>query len=370
MHKNVMASMLGVVLFGALSNISWAADQSEDLNATVTKRELYTQLATLAQSLSQKGGVSKDELTKYIDNHVKATNDRTREYIKATDKSTREYVDNAISARDILQSIYTDVLAEHIDAQNRSLASQQDAINTVKQDVTVSVGKVNKELDEQKDVLRGEIGQAKADAIAQADNNAKVVRGELKQQGDSLRGEIGSAKRDAYARADSNAKAVRGELKQQGDSLRGEIGSVKRDAYARIDNNTEAVRGELSQTSKYLSGKINANQSAASKNSRRLDLHESWQKMAADRMNGLQKQISNNRKEIRESAAQNAALAGLFQPYSVGKFNATAALGGYSDKQAVAVGIGYRFTDNVAGKMAVAAGGDSVSWNTGISLEF
>ncbi|SQB39885.1 Adhesin yadA precursor [Citrobacter koseri] len=144
----------------------------------------------------------------------------------------------------------------------------------------------------------------------------------------------------------------------------------KRDAYARIDSNTETVRGELSQTSKYLSGKINANQSAVSKNSRRLDLHESWQKMAADRMNGLQKQISNNRKEIRESAAQNAALAGLFQPYSVGKFNATAALGGYSDKQAVAVGIGYRFTDNVAGKMAVAAGGDSVSWNTGISLEF
>ncbi|EPG7966553.1 YadA-like family protein [Citrobacter koseri] len=326
MHKNVMASMLGVVLFGALSNISWAAGQDNDLDKTVTKRELYNQLATLAQTVSQKGDVSKEELIKYIDSHVKATND-----------STREYVDNAISARDILQSVYTDVLAEHIDAQNRSLSSQQDAINTVKQDVTVSVGKVNKELDEQKDVLRGEIGQAKADAIAQADNNAK---------------------------------AVRGELKQQGDSLRGEIGSVKRDAYARIDNNTETVRGELSQTSKYLSGKINANQSAASKNSRRLDLHESWQKMAADRMNGLQKQISNNRKEIRESAAQNAALAGLFQPYSVGKFNATAALGGYSDKQAVAVGIGYRFTDNVAGKMAVAAGGDSVSWNTGISLEF
>lgn len=337
MHKNVMASMLGVVLFGALSNISWAAGQDNDLDKTVTKRELYTQLATLAQTVSQKGGVSKEELIKYIDSHVKATNDSTREYIKSTDKSTREYVDNAISARDILQSVYTDVLAEHIDAQNRSLSSQQDAINTVKQDVTVSVGKVNKELDEQKDVLRGEIGQAKADAIAQADNNAKVVRGELKQQG---------------------------------DSLRGEIGSVKRDAYARIDSNTETVRGELSQTSKYLSGKINANQSAASKNSRRLDLHESWQKMAADRMNGLQKQISNNRKEIRESAAQNAALAGLFQPYSVGKFNATAALGGYSDKQAVAIGIGYRFTDNVAGKMAVAAGGDSVSWNTGISLEF
>ncbi|WP_233593958.1 YadA C-terminal domain-containing protein [Citrobacter koseri] len=307
MHKNVMASMLGVVLFGALSNISWAADQ-DDPNAPITKKELFNHLIELAQTISQKGENYRDEVVRFVDGRVSNATNTTKNYIN-----------------------------EQINAQNRSLALQRDAINTVKQDVTVSVGKVNKELDEQKDVLRGEIGQAKADAIAQADNNAKVVRGELKQQG---------------------------------DSLRGEIGSVKRDAYARIDNNTEAVRGELSQTSKYLSGKINANQSAASKNSRRLDLHESWQKMAADRMNGLQKQISNNRKEIRESAAQNAALAGLFQPYSVGKFNATAALGGYSDKQAVAVGIGYRFTDNVAGKMAVAAGGDSVSWNTGISLEF
>ncbi|PYZ78718.1 hypothetical protein DNK65_10900 [Citrobacter koseri] len=340
MHKNVMASMLGVVLFGALSNISWAEEQI-DPNKTITRGELNNELIELARSLSQKGENYRNEVVRYVNGRVNDAANTTKNYIN-----------------------------EQINAQNRSLASQRGAINTVKQDVTVSVGKVNKELDEQKDVLRGEIGQAKADAIAQADNNAKVVRGELKQQGDSLRGEIGSAKRDAYARADSNAKAVRGELKQQGDSLRGEIGSVKRDAYARIDNNTEAVRGELSQTSKYLSGKINANQSAASKNSRRLDLHESWQKMATDRMNGLQKQISNNRKEIRESAAQNAALAGLFQPYSVGKFNATAALGGYSDKQAVAVGIGYRFTDNVAGKMAVAAGGDSVSWNTGISLEF
>ncbi|EPG4894126.1 hypothetical protein NM463_000167 [Citrobacter koseri] len=150
MHKNVMASMLGVVLFGALSNISWAAGQDNDLDKTVTKRELYNQLATLAQTVSQKGDVSKEELIKYIDSHVKATNDSTREYIKSTDKSTREYVDNAISARDILQSVYTDVLAEHIDAQNRSLSSQQDAINTVKQDVTVSVGKVNKELDEKR----------------------------------------------------------------------------------------------------------------------------------------------------------------------------------------------------------------------------
>ncbi|ASQ15656.1 YadA-like family protein [Enterobacter cloacae] len=88
------------------------------------------------------------------------------------------------------------------------------------------------------------------------------------------------------------------------------------------------------------------------------------------RLDNIQKQIKNNHKELRESAAQNAALAGLFQPYSVGRFNATAALGGYRDKQAVAVGVGYRFSDNLAGKVAVAAGGSSVSWNTGVNLEF
>ncbi len=53
----------------------------------------------------------------------------------------------------------------------------------------------------------------------------------------------------------------------------------------------------------------------------------------------MQEQIKENRKELRESAAQSAALAGLFQPYSVGKFNATAAVGGYRDEQAIAVGV-------------------------------
>lgn len=153
MHKNVMASMLGVVLFGALSNISWAEDQNNP-NKTITRGELNNELIELARSLSQKGENYRNEVVRYVNGRVNDAANTTKNYIN-----------------------------EQINAQNRSLASQRDAINTVKQDVTVSVGKVNKELDEQKDVLRGEIGQAKADAIAQADNNAKVVRGELKQQG-------------------------------------------------------------------------------------------------------------------------------------------------------------------------------------------
>ncbi|HGX4883261.1 TPA: YadA-like family protein [Escherichia coli] len=283
------------------------------------------------------------------------------------------------------------------------------------------------------DALRGEIGGVYRDARAHTDSQVTAVRDELKAEGDSLRGEIGGVYRDARAHTDSQVTAVRDELKVEGDSLRGEIGGVYRDARAHTDSQVTAVRDELSrdiiagtsaavaytdasslalqdeikekadetvQVSRAYTDKsvrdarkeaksqaehlsdvlvknraqtdaaIASNTAAIRNNSHRLDLTEAWQKMATERMNNMQEQIKENRKELRESAAQSAALAGLFQPYSVGKFNATAAVGGYRDEQAIAVGVGYRFTENVAGKVAVAAGGSSASWNAGVNFEF
>lgn len=88
------------------------------------------------------------------------------------------------------------------------------------------------------------------------------------------------------------------------------------------------------------------------------------------RLNSQQRQIRENHQEMKRAAAQSAALAGLFQPYSVGKFNATAALGGYSDKQAVAVGVGYRFNEQAAAKAGIAASDGDVSYNIGMNVEF
>ncbi|MCV8118597.1 YadA-like family protein [Escherichia coli] len=289
------------------------------------------------------------------------------------------------------------------------------------------------EVKSQGDSLRGEIGGVYRDARAHTDSQVTAVRDELKAEGDSLRGEIGGVYRDARAHTDSQVTAVRDELKAEGDSLRGEIGGVYRDARAHTDSQVTAVRDELSrdiiagtsaavaytdasslalqdeikekadetvQVSRAYTDKsvrdvrkeaksqaehlsdvlvknraqtdaaIASNTAAIRNNSHRLDLTEAWQKMATERMNNMQEQIKENRKELRESAAQSAALAGLFQPYSVGKFNATAAVGGYRDEQAIAVGVGYRFTENVAGKVAVAAGGSSASWNAGVNFEF
>ncbi len=344
---------------------------------------------------------------------------QTNERIDETDK--RLSTVHAELSRDIIAGTsaavtYTDVTA---------LALQDE--------IKDGTNKVRDELKSQGDSLRGEIGGVYRDARAHTDSQVTAVRDELKAEGDSLRGEIGGVYRDARAHTDSQVTAVRDELKAEGDSLRGEIGGVYRDARAHTDSQVTAVRDELSrdiiagtsaavaytdasslalqdeikekadetvQVSRAYTDKsvrdarkeaksqaehlsdvlvknraqtdaaIASNTAAIRNNSHRLDLTEAWQKMATERMNNMQEQIKENRKELRESAAQSAALAGLFQPYSVGKFNATAAVGGYRDEQAIAVGVGYRFTENVAGKVAVAAGGSSASWNAGVNFEF
>ncbi|HBQ4747065.1 TPA: YadA-like family protein [Escherichia coli] len=108
---------------------------------------------------------------------------------------------------------------------------------------------------------------------------------------------------------------------------------------------------------------IATNRKAIQSNSRQLQEHNA-------RLNDHQRQIRENHEEMKRAAAQSAALAGLFQPYSVGKFNATAALGGYSDKQAVAVGVGYRFNEQTAAKAGIAASDGDVSYNVGVNFEF
>ncbi len=226
------------------------------------------------------------------------------------------------------------------------------------------------------------------------------VRDELKAEGDSLRGEIGGVYRDARAHTDSQVTAVRDELSRDiiagtsaavaytdasslalQDEIKEKADETVQVSRAYTDKSVRDVRKEAKSQAEHLSdvlvknraqtdAAIASNTAAIRNNSHRLDLTEAWQKMATERMNNMQEQIKENRKELRESAAQSAALAGLFQPYSVGKFNATAAVGGYRDEQAIAVGVGYRFTENVAGKVAVAAGGSSASWNAGVNFEF
>ncbi|WP_256130216.1 YadA-like family protein [Escherichia coli] len=135
-----------------------------------------------------------------------------------------------------------------------------------------------------------------------------------------------------------------GKLTGRTDKIDAAVGDID----GRVTNNTQS---------------INKNNKAIASNTRTLQQHSA-------RLDKQQRQINENHKEMKRAAAQSAALTGLFQPYSVGKFNATAAVGGYSDQQAMAVGVGYRFNEQTAAKAGVAFSDGDASWNVGVNFEF
>lgn len=133
-------------------------------------------------------------------------------------------------------------------------------------------------------------------------------------------------------------------LSDRTDKIDAAVGAVDR----RVTSNTHAVQ---------------KNRQAIAANTRTLQQHSA-------RLDNQQRQIKENHEEMKRAAAQSAALTGLFQPYSVGKFNASAAVGGYSDEQALAVGVGYRFNEQTAAKAGVAFSDGDASWNVGVNFEF
>ncbi|OAV17031.1 YadA-like family protein [Moraxella catarrhalis] len=91
------------------------------------------------------------------------------------------------------------------------------------------------------------------------------------------------------------------------------------------------------------------------------------------KVNAFDGRITALDSKVENGMATQAALSGLFQPYSVGKFNATAALGGYGSKSAVAIGAGYRVNPNLAIKAGAAintSGDKKGSYNIGVNYEF
>ncbi|HGC3062876.1 TPA: immunoglobulin-binding protein, partial [Escherichia coli] len=182
------------------------------------------------------------------------------------------------------------------------------------------------------DALRGEIGAVYRDAVSHTDSQVTAVRDELKAEGDSLRGEIGGVYRDARAHTDSQVTAVRDELSRDiiagtsaavaytdasslalQDEIKEKADETVQVSRAYTDKSVRDARKEAKSQAEHLSdvlvknraqtdAAIASNTAAIRNNSHRLDLTEAWQKMATERMNNMQEQIKENRKELRESA--------------------------------------------------------------------
>ncbi|MEY0234838.1 YadA C-terminal domain-containing protein, partial [Providencia manganoxydans] len=91
------------------------------------------------------------------------------------------------------------------------------------------------------------------------------------------------------------------------------------------------------------------------------------------RVDRLDQKVDDLNDTMKRGFASQAALNGLFQPYGVGKLNATMALGGYESKTAIAAGTGYRFDENTAVKAGIATNTDDfkgVTYNVGVNVEW
>ena len=88
------------------------------------------------------------------------------------------------------------------------------------------------------------------------------------------------------------------------------------------------------------------------------------------RLDHLDNRVNKLDKDLKRGLATQAALTGLFQPYTVGKANVTAAVGGYKSQTAVAIGTGYRYNKHVATKAGVAFTQGGAAYNVGVNFEW
>ena len=118
---------------------------------------------------------------------------------------------------------------------------------------------------------------------------------------------------------------------------------------------------------------LNTHENAINAHKAALDRHETEIRESRANVAGLNTRIDSLGREIKNGLSTQAALNGLFQPYNVGKLNISAAVGGYRDKTALAVGSGFRFNEKFAMKAGVAVnanGGGGMAYNVGANFEF
>ncbi|EPV0788933.1 YadA-like family protein [Proteus mirabilis] len=140
----------------------------------------------------------------------------------------------------------------------------------------------------------------------------------------------------------------------------------------RIDENSNAIKNNTNSIVK--------NEQNITNNTNSINKISNEMKNNNQRFDQLESKIVSNEHYIRDVAkemhrglASQAALNGLFQPYGVGKFNFTAAVGGYNSETAIAVGSGYRVNESVALKAGIATNTgnfEGVTYNAGVNLEW
>ena len=172
-----------------------------------------------------------------------------------------------------------------------------------------------------------------------------------------------------------NFAAVRDELKAQNQNIAANKTQIEKNT-TQISQNTNDIHGlqqdmvENEWHDHAQDQNIGVNKNNIEKNAEAIKNNYAEMKQNFAAMNT---RIDDLDDEMKKGFASQAALAGLFQPYNVGKFNLSVALGGYESEQAMALGTGYRFNENFAMKAGIATdvgGFDHLTYNIGANFEW
>ena len=156
------------------------------------------------------------------------------------------------------------------------------------------------------------------------------------------------------------AKADKTALEAKADKTALEAKADKTALEAKAD---KVYVGSLEQNIRDNSNRIETNKVAVSALRNDINSH-------AKRLDHLDNRVNKLDKDLKRGLATQAALTGLFQPYTVGKANVTAAVGGYKSQTAVAIGTGYRYNKHVATKAGVAFTQGGAAYNVGVNFEW
>lgn len=244
--------------------------------------------------------------------------------------------------------------------------STKEAIATVEQDI-VTLKKVGSNAADALEANRQDIDANKA---AIAENTAAIDK-------KADKADIELVKK-AAVEAEKSAKSVQGSVEVAQKSAEtaeshAKAAKTSADAANNVASAAQTAAAQAQDAVKANAAQVEANKANIATLQTASNQHAAGIAKNSARIDSLDKNVANLRKETRQGLAAQAALSGLFQPYSVGKFNVTAALGGFKSDTAVAVGAGYRFNENFAAKAGLAVGtssGGSASYNVGVNYEW
>ena len=201
---------------------------------------------------------------------------------------------------------------------------------------------------------------------ARLDNHSSRIdanKAALETKADKTALEAKADKTALEAKADKTAleaKADKTALEAKADKTALEAKADKTALEAKAD---KVYVGSLEQNIRDNSNRIETNKVAVSALRNDINSH-------AKRLDHLDNRVNKLDKDLKRGLAAQAALTGLFQPYTVGKANFTAAVGGYKSQTAVAIGTGYRYNKHVATKAGVAFTQGGAAYNVGVNFEW